>query len=285
MKNIKFKDIAFMVIGTFLMAVAISQFYSPNNLVTGGVSGIAILVNKISNIPIWLTTFILNVPLFLFGMRVHGRLFIIRTLFCTVLFTFFIYLTEFIPPITYDLALASIFGAVLSGLGLGLVFLAKGSTGGTDLATTILHKYMPHFSLAGLIFTLDSVIILFGLFLFGLHLGLYAIIAVFISSKALDAVLEGFHFAKAVFIISNHSDDISKSIISTLKRGATNLHGRGVYTGKEKNVILCVVAKKQILALKELVSRIDPHSFIIVADVREVLGEGFNEDNKNLSIF
>lgn len=275
--------------GTFLLALAISLFFSPNDLVTGGVTGLAIVISGVSEklfgfeVPIWLTNIVFNIPLLLIGWRVRGLGFIKRTLFATIVLTVSLYATDLLPQVlpsltkNTDMFLSAVFGGVIGGAGLGIVFRFNATTGGSDLAAGIIHKYWPHISLSRFMFVIDACIILAGFFTFGSERTLYAIVSVFVSLKAIDAVLEGFSFSKAAFIISDHSKEIADKIINDLDRSATILDGRGAYSMNEKNVILCVVSKKEIVQLKQIAVSADNNAFVIVADVREVLGEGFFE--------
>lgn len=276
-------DYLYIIIGTTLIGAAINMFLDPLEMVTGGVTGIAIIIKGLSGdlitggIPLWLTNIIINIPLFIAGYLIYGRQFIGKSLFSTFYLSAALYYTQFIPVITEDLLLGSVFAGVLSGLGLGLVFLAYSTTGGTDLGGSILHHFFKHVSIAKLMMTLDVMIILGGLFVFGPEKSLYAIISIYITTKMVDSILDGFNYSKAAFIISDHNDNISGDIINKLDRGATGLHGQGMYTKMNKNILLVVVAKKEIIKLKEIVKQRDANAFVIVTDVREVLGEGFNE--------
>lgn len=282
-KNSSIREYLIIIIGCIMMAIAIESFFNAYSLVTGGVTGLAIVIRDLSDrvgypMPIWLTNILLNVPLFLLGLRTKGKDFLTRTLFATITLSVALYFAKYIPPIEageQDLILIAIFGGVISGLGLGLVFRCFATTGGTDLAASILHNYYRHVSVSRILFVMDSLVILVGLFVFGPTKAMYAIVAVFVSSKAIDMILEGMSFAKAAFIISNRSDEIAAALMSELSRGVTGLSGRGMYTRHDKNVLLCVVSVKEVVKVKELVRELDPNAFVIVADVREVLGEGF----------
>ncbi len=262
------------------MASAISLFYAPNDMVTGGFSGIAIIIEKVTSglIPIWLTNVVLNVPLFLVGFKIIGKKFLMKTLFATLFFSVALYFLDFVPRFETDLTLAAVFGGTLSGIGLGLVFKSKATTGGTDLLASLLNKFLKHVSVSKILFAIDSCIIVLGFFVFGPTKAMYAIIAVFVATKVIDFVLEGLSFAKAVFVISAKTPEISKFILADLNRGVTSLSGKGMYTNTEKDVLLCVVSSKEVFNLKEFIKNIDESAFVIVADVREVLGEGFKKD-------
>lgn len=286
------KDYMWIVMGSFLTAAAINVFLVPYKIAPGGVSGIATVVFYLSEgkFPIGITMLVLNIPLFILGMRFIGKKFFIRTLVSTLLLSFIIdtmepYTRYFVEhflvkmesaPFSPDLLLYAIFGGGLSGVGLGVVFRSGATTGGTDLAARVLHHFMPNFSMGQLLLLVDTSVIIFAAISFNsFKLGLYAILTLYISSKVIDAILEGVNFAKAVFIISDNSNEIAKRIFKELDRGVTGLHGTGMFTGMEKNVLLCVLHGRQMPVLKEIVCSIDEKAFVILADIREVLGEGF----------
>ncbi|TCK93466.1 uncharacterized membrane-anchored protein YitT (DUF2179 family) [Natranaerovirga hydrolytica] len=270
-------------IGTNLLAFSINVFFEPMNLVIGGVTGLAIVIKEVSEvfigfeIPIWLTNIAVNIPLFLVSTMIKGKDFGTKTVFATLLLTFTLYYTENLPMITTDLMLSTVYGGIIAGAGLGFVFLAFATTGGTDLAASIIQHYVKHFSVAKIMFFIDAFIVLIGAFIFGPEKALYAIIAIVIIAKVIDGILEGLHFSKAALIISDKHDILSMALMQNIERGVTSINGTGMFSSKEKTMLLCVVSKKQIVKLKELVRSIDEKAFVIVTDVKEVLGEGFIE--------
>ncbi|MDR1558834.1 MAG: YitT family protein [Clostridiales bacterium] len=276
-------DYLLIIAGTTLMAFGVNCFFEPNSLVIGGVSGLAIIIADYAgriglNIPLWLTNLVLNAPLFLVAMKSMGKQFLIRTLVSTVYLSIALYYTQFfLLPISEDMVLSSVFGGVLAGIGSALVFKAAATTGGSDMLAYIIHKKVKHISLSKILFVVDGAIILLGLLAFGPEKTMYAIIAVFITAKVIDSILEGLSFAKAAFIISNHSQNIADALMNELERGVTGLNGQGMYTQTDKDVLMCVVSSKEMPKLKEIVHKYDESAFLIVADVREVLGEGFKQ--------
>jgi uncharacterized membrane-anchored protein YitT (DUF2179 family) len=285
-----FYDYLWIIFGSVITAAAINLFLVPYKIAPGGVTGIATVIYYLSGqrLPVGTTMLILNIPLFLFGWKFIGGRFTVRTLFSTVFLSVVIDLSE---PYTAlfskqlaleqltaspDYLLYSIFGGFFMGLGLGFVFKSGATTGGTDLAARIAHHFLPGFTMGKLLLLIDSAVILFAAISFNSFLlGLYAILALYISSKIIDVILEGINFAKAVFIISDYSDEIAQSIMKELDRGVTGLSGRGMYTGKDKRVLYCIIQRGQLATLKALVKKIDSKAFIILGDVTEVLGEGF----------
>lgn len=277
----KLRVILFIVLGDFLMAAMTNMVFDPSGIVLGGFSGVAIIVKHLSGgrIPLWATTLVLNIPLFLVAWKVKGWGFIRRTVFSTGVFTGFLAILPSEPLVKEpDLLLLVVFGGILYGLGLGLVFYADASTGGTDTSATLIHeKLLKYYSIPQIMQVLDGVIIIGGLLTFSLRIGLYSIIAVVISAKISDMVLEGSKFAKGVYVVSAQYRDIAEKIMQEIDRGVTALHAEGMYSREEKNMLFIALNRKEIIRLKEIVYDTDPTAFMIVMDAREVLGEGFHK--------
>ncbi len=278
-----FKHYLLIIVGTLLMAVSVNFVYEPIKMVTGGVSGLAIIIKDISSIlieggiPIWVSNILLNIPLFLGALLVKGRTFLHNTLFATVSFSVALAVVPTLNIIYDDYLLASVFGGVIGGAGLGLVLVTQSSTGGTDLLSMLIHKYKPYYTVPQILTVIDGLIVIAGAISFGLNKALYAIIAVYITAKVSDGILEGLKFAKMAYVISDKYEDIAKLILTDLDRGVTGISATGMYSNKEKKMLFCVVSKKQIIQLTEIVAKIDPRAFVIVSDAREVMGEGFRE--------
>lgn len=270
-----------IIVGVTMMAVAVTVFFQPAGIVTGGASGLSIIiatyVERIFSIrlPLSVLNAVFNIPLLITGYIFLGRNFIWRTIFATLYFSVALAFTTFIPDFNGDFVIISVFGGVLMGTGIGLALSSYCTTGGSDLLAAIIHKLNKTIPVAYAMFVIDAAIISLGFLVFGMERGLYAIISVFISSKVIDAILEGLNFSKGAFIISDYANEISEEIMMALNRGVTGLKGRGMYTKKDTNVLLCVVSKKEIVLLKSIVKSRDPDAFLIITDVRETLGEGF----------
>lgn len=267
-----------ILIGVTVTALALVWLLIPNKIAAGGVSGLAIVLYHLCGWPVSLTMLLLNIPLFIAGLFLLGPRFGGKTLFGAVLISIMVQFWESVVklvPLTTDPLLASLYGGVIAGAGMGIAFRFRGTTGGTDLAAQLVNKYSGLSIGHALLFLDGFVIVLAGLVFHSTQLALYAIITLFITSKALDSVLEGLDYAKAAIIISDFSEEIGKRIIADLERGATALAGKGLYSANQKQVILVVISRAEEIKLKELVDRIDPNAFIIIADVHEVLGEGF----------
>ncbi|NLJ95896.1 MAG: YitT family protein [Clostridiales bacterium] len=282
-KLLAIKKYLIIIIGSFLMALAINLIYEPLGLVTGGLTGLAIVVKELTGfireggIPVWLFTVICNIPLFVVAIKILG----FRTMINVALGTISLIIALFIIPIVdfqfEDLLLASVVGGTLTGVGLGMVFSASSSTGGTDLLASIIHKFKRYLSVPHILIFIDGAIVILGALVFGLGNALYAIISIYLSSKVSDGILEGLKFAKMAYIISDEYEKIASEIMTNLDRGVTGLNSTGMYSNKDRKMLFCVVSKKEIVKITEIAKKIDPNSFIIVNDVREVMGEGFIE--------
>jgi len=283
----------FITIGAAITALAINVFLVPYKIAPGGLSGLATVLFYISNgkLPVGITMLAINVPLFLLGYKLIGRRFFIRTLYGTIVLSAIIDLTEsysanFAKRLlinvdstasTPDILLYSIIGGFIMGIGVGIVLKMDATTGGTELIAKLLNKTFKGMTIGQLLLWIDAIIILFAIIAFdSLLIGLYSLVSLFVTIKVIDAMVEGVDFARAIFIISEYPDQISKKILTSLDRGVTELSGKGSYTGNSKNVLLCVVDRTQVQEVKKIVHSIDKNAFMIFADVREVLGEGFN---------
>ena len=270
------REYIFIFIGVLLTAVGLDMFLVPNKIAAGGVSGIATIVYYAARFPVGLTMLIINVPLFLIGIRKLGVGFGIRSLFGTVAISLAVDLLAPVLPVpTRDPLLASIYGGIVTGIGIGIVFRNGGTTGGTDLAAAIVNNYMK-MSVGVVLFMIDAcVIAAAGITFKSAELALYALLTIFLTSRVIDMVQEGFGYAKAALIISDRPREISEAILVQMDRGVTTLKGKGMYTGTDRDVVFSVVTRAEISILKKLVHSIDPRAFVILTDVHEVLGEGF----------
>ncbi len=288
MKRVREKrsDLIWIIFGTFLMALSTNLFFTPANMVPGGFTGLAIILKHLTErvirggLPIWLANIILNVPLILMTVRIRGFRFIKKTLFAAVIFSAFLYLIPEYPMIPEDLFLVSVIGGALMGAGLGLVFQGKATTGGTDTLAALLQYFMPQFSVAKILPVLDGMIILLAAWIFGIPLTLYAVISVYIAGKVADQFTTGMRNANLYYIISDHHKEISRAIMEELDRGVTKIDGTGMYTNRDKAVLMCAVSKKQTVLLRDIVAETDPNAFMILVDAREIRGEGFLQYTK-----
>lgn len=264
-------------VGVFIMAIGLNYFLGPNTIAPGGVTGFAIVFQKISGVPIYITNLVINIPLFIFGAKSLGKSTAIKTLYATLLLSLFL---RILPPIvlTHDLLLSGIFGGALSGVGLGLVFKFDGTTGGTDLAGAILNRKFPRLSLANFMMIIDLFVVAFaGIVEKKIEIALYSVIALYVTIKIIDTILEGMGYLKGFYIITDKPDEIAQVLMAELERGVTALKGKGMYTKKDRDVLLCVVPRSQFTKVKEIVQEIDEKAFVMVTEMYEAIGEGFKQ--------
>ena len=277
-KRSVFLEYLVIIIGTGLMATAITSCFDAAGLVTGGFSGVAILVKEwtrgiVSNgVPLWITNLSLNIPLFILATKVKGFSFVKKALIGDMSLTAWL---AVLPAweLSDDILLSSVYGGIILGIGIGLVFLG----GGTDMLAAIIQKSLRHYTIAQIMQFIDGAIVLVGMYVFGIRKGLYAIIAVYLVTKVSDGLIEGLKFSKAVHIITDKPEEVARMIIHDMDRGVTGINAQGMYSGQEKLMLYCVVGKKELVQLKENIDEIDPKAFVIVGDAREVHGEGFIE--------
>ena len=271
------RDYILILIGASIMGFAIKNIYDPIGLVTGGASGVAIILKKQFGVPLWLTNTAINIPLFAAATKLKGWSFIKRTLLATVTLSVSLYVIPEMPFLMDDLFLTALFGGLITGAGAGIVFACQATTGGTDMLAAIIRRWLPHYTLVQILQVLDAAIVLIGAGIFGVTYALYALIAIYAVYKVSDGIIEGMKYSKVAYIISDKSEEIAAAILKELERGVTALDARGMYSGNRKDVLFCVVSRKEIAQLKELVVGHDAQAFVIVSDAREVLGEGFIE--------
>ena len=280
----KLAEYLLIVAGTAVIAVSLQFFLDPDGMVPGGFTGIAIIVKELTKgivpdgVPLWVTNLILNVPMVPIVLKINGWGFAKRTVVGSLLLSFWLAVIPYVQLMEEpDLFLTSVFGGVSMGIGVGLVFLGKGTTGGTDMCGAILHHFFPYISLPKLMQLLDVVITSVGIMVFGIRIALYSIIVVYLTAKISDRIMEGSTSAKMLYIISDQSALIAEKIIEKLGRGVTGLQGRGMYTNQDKTILICVISPREIARIKDVVLEADSRAFVIVNDSREVLGEGFVE--------
>lgn len=276
------KDIAYILAGTFLMSLGVNFAFDPMGLVCGGVTGLAIVVKYLTGliweggIPVWLSNLLFNGPLFAVALLKKGKKYIAKTMFATVMLSVWIYLVP-IYQLFDDYLLATLFGGVMTGAGIGMVLARMATTGGTDLLSALIHDKIKHFTIPQLLAVTDGVIVVLGAVVFGIENAMYAICVVYICAKISDGMLEGLKFAKMAHIISDKAEEIAEIILTDVDRGATGVKVQGMYSKEEKKMLICVVTKKEMVELIDIVHKIDPAAFVIVNDVHEVRGEGFIE--------
>lgn len=274
-----FKAYSLILVGAFIMASGFVLFITPHNIVPGGVYGISIVIHHYTGWPIGMTALAFDIPLTLIGIRILGPRFGVKTV------VGFVLTAVFVDSLTYvfgvqalvpdDILLSSIFGGVFIGFGLGLIFKAKATSGGSDIVAMIISKYTK-LPLGQLMIYVDSAIVITGLFAFGAwEIPLYSLIVIYISGRVVDLVLQGISYEKTLFIISDKHDEIRDKIINDLNRGGTFIKGEGMYNGTEKSIIYTVVTRRELALLQDFINKVDPNAFLTVINANETLGNGF----------
>lgn len=277
------KNYFYVIFGSLIFAFSVAQFALPAGLVSGGVSGIGILVKELSgNIPIALTGFVLNVPLFIISFKERGRRFFTISLTAFLSLTVFLWIFEELPLFfkwENDLFAFSLLYGTVAGIGLGIILKMGATSGGTDMFASIIKRRKPHLKISFLIMVIDVVVILAGALVFGVVKALYATLALFISVRVIDMVLSGAKVAKAVFIVTEKEKEIAGRIIQELERGVTGINAEGLYTNKKQKLIFSVVSATELAKLHTIVYESDNKAFVTVTDARQVLGKGFDDLN------
>ncbi len=269
------RDFLGTAVGTFITACGLSFFLVPNRMNDGGLTGLAVVLHYLAHLPIGPLVFVLNVPLIAAVSYLIGMPFVVRTLMGVTLLSVWL---AVLPQhaVTKDLLLAALYGGVLSGTGLGVVFRVGGSTGGTDLVARVLRHFTNTSMGAGLLGT-DTVVIAATALLFGLRLGMYSAVALFVGTRVVDLIQEGLDFRREALVISERGEEIAQEVIRRMGRGVTMLSGHGAYTQTERPVALIVISRSEVQDLKDIVYHLDRDAFLIISTVHEVLGEGFKE--------
>ena len=277
-KNI-LKEALGMIIGCLLLSIGLNMFLSPHTIAPGGLSGLSVVLSKITGLSVSSIMLILGVPLVFFSIKILGKKNAIKTLIGMFLLSFCISLTSSLSQVTVtdDVLLSAITGAILVGLGIGIIFSVDGSTGGTDLIALMINKAIPSIPLSKCLVCIDGLVVISsGIVNKNLETGLYSAISLYVIVKMIDFIVAGFDYSKSFMIITNEEEALRSAIVNDIKRGITILEGKGGYTDTTKSVLLVVVSKKQEVHLKKLIKRVDKNAFIIVSDVHEVFGEGFS---------
>ena len=267
------------IVGSLVMAFGVAQFLLPNQLSSGGISGVATITYYLFNIPMGTMILLINIPLFLFSMFKIGKTFFIKSLIGTVSLSIFIDILDKFKPLTEDRFLACVYGGIIIGLGTAILLKVNSSTGGSDLISYIAKKYNPTIKSGNTILLIDAVIVTLNMLLFKeIEIGLYSAIAIYLMGKIIDIVFEGVYFTKLLLIVSNESEKIAKEIGEKVQRGVTGLYGKGMYTNENKIVLMCAASRRDIGKIKLIARSIDQKSFIIVTNSREVVGLGFKNE-------
>ncbi|MGG4454745.1 MULTISPECIES: YitT family protein [Brevibacillus] len=270
----KVLEYGMLVLGSLVLATSFNLFLNPNQIASGGVSGLSTILHNLFGFSPAVVQWAMNIPLFLLGFKLLDRQYSLKAAVGSIVLPLCVMLTSHLQPLTTNLLLASIYGGIGVGLGIGIVFRGRGSTGGFSIASQILHKYSG-FSLGACVAVFDGLVILFAGIVFDPEKALYALIALFVTSKTIDIVQMGWNTSKVAYIISNETDTLRETILYDLDRGVTLLDGAGGYTGDARKVLMAVVSQSEVSKLKIMVRSVDPDAFIILCPAQEVLGEGF----------
>lgn len=277
------RDYILLAAGTGFIALAVQAVFDPMGMVNGGFSGLGIIIRRMTlglipgGIPLWFTNIALNLPAFLVAWFVMGRVFVQRTAIAAILLSVWLAVLPSVDLAKGDYLLAALYGGLISGIGIAMVFRTGNATGGTDLVASLLHRKFRNYSIAQILLVLDGAVIVAGYYLVGARPALYAVLSVAITTKVSDTILNGMNDSKMIFVVSDHSDEIAEHVLYEMDRGCTAIPAQGMYSDEMRKMLFCVVGKKEVLDFKDCVKELDPHAFVIVTDANEVLGEGFLE--------
>jgi len=264
----------YIMLGAFIVSLSVNSLLVPHKLLSGGVTGIAILLHYFLALPTGVVVLAINVPIFALGIKYISKRFAFFSLVGTISFVFFLTLTKNISLPVNDQILAAVSGGVLNGIGMGIIFRSRGSLGGTDILAVICNRFSS-VSIGSILMAANAIILLISAFYFNVQLALYTMISMYISTRVVDFVQDGLNYRKSIVIISDKPSEITEAILENLHRGVTFLHGEGAYTHQKKEIIYCIIKTMELAKLKEIVIKIDPKAFMSVSDAKEVLGKGF----------
>lgn len=273
------KNNAIWIVGCLLYSFGVNSFSIPNSIAQSGITGVAVIFNHLFEWPVGTVNLVLNIPLLILMWLFLGKKLVARTLWVTVLLSTALDVTAiFAPPYEGDNILAALFCGLLQGAGLGLIMITGATSGGTDIVGRLVHKKWPHITVGTIVMIADAVVVASGMFVFkSIESGLYAIIMIFVSTKVIDALIYGTGNGKMLMIVTDRADEVSKAMVAASPRGVSIVPATGAYTGKGKNILICVARKHEISGILKIVKSIDDKTFIIVSEANEILGEGFNK--------
>ena len=285
-KRIKYKliikkyifEIFLITVGAFIMAIGTSLLLLPNKLSSGGFAGIATITYYLFNWSMGTVIVLINIPFFIMAFIRIGKEFVFKSIIGTVMLSFFIDLLDKIQPLTNDRLLACIYGGILLGVGTSLILRASASTGGSDMVSYIIKSFKPGLSTSNLIVIFDFIVVTLNVICFKqLEIGLYSAISIYLMGKVIDIIFEGVDFSKMMFIISDKHIEISNEIGKKISRGTTGIYSKGMYTNKEKTMLMCIASRGEVIRIRQIANEVDPKSFIVISNVREVYGKGFKK--------
>ncbi len=274
----KIKEYAYLVVGALISALALDLFLAPNRIAPGGASGLGTILLNALGVPVSVTVLAVNLILFAVGFKKFGKKTIAMTFAATLMLSAFIQIFSFLKPLSDDMLLSSAFGGAMLGFGSGLTIASGASTGGTDFLAVILNGSFSHIAVADFILIIDLVIaVLSGVVFKNYSLLLYALFALYVNARFVDRVINGFRFARLVYVVSAKNKQIAEKLVKELDMGVTALYGRGMYSGNEQMVLMCAMRRNEFPKFRKTIEAQDKNAFIILAEANEVLGEGFNK--------
>lgn len=277
-KRSALREYLLIIAGSFIMGYAIKNILDPVNLVTGGVSGFAVIFNGLWGVPLWVTNTVLNIPLFIVTYIIKGKGFMLKTITATAALSVAL---AIIPEHSIisdgDILLSAVFGGLIIGTGTGLVFMNRATTGGTDMLAADIQHFMRHKSVAQILMVLDGLVVLLGAGIFGINKALYAVISIFIVTAVSDRIIDGLKLGKAIYIISDRNPEIAERIMNEMNRGVTYIKAGGMYTGTQRDMLYVVIRGREVPQVKDIIYDEDKNAFVILSNATEVLGEGFIE--------
>ena len=272
----KYRNLFMFLFGVIITAFAISTFTLPNKIVGGGVSGVSTILFHTLGIQAGVSTLIINVILLVIGLKILGKKFVIATLIGSSLLSVFIEIFSFIPPLTQNTFLATIFGGVIYGTGIGLALASGASTGGTDILGRILQYFLPYFPIGKLLMFVDGLVIFASLICFGnIELTLYGIIMLFVSTFTIDTIIRKLNVSKLAFVITSKGEEIAKKLVDTSPRGVTIIDAKGAYTNEQTKMLVCALKNNELPEFQRKVLELDPAAFVIYSESSQIVGKGF----------
>lgn len=276
--NIKqyLKELIFIIVGTLLMAFGVSFFLLPNQLSSGGFSGITTIIYYLFGLPMGTVMIILNIPLFMVALIKLGKAFFVKAIVGTSLLSLFLNWFEGANAITHDRFLACIYGGIIIGIGTAIILKANASTGGSELLGNIIVKFKPTARTGNMIILIDTIVVTFNVFFFKeIEVGLYSAISIYLIGQMIDIIFEGTNFTKMIFIVSNKYEEIARKIGKDIERGSTGIYAKGMYNNEDKMLLWCVASRREIAKIRQIANEIDERAFIVISNAREVYGKGF----------
>ncbi|MGN0435699.1 MAG: YitT family protein [Wujia sp.] len=276
-KKNRIKEYLYISLGTFLMSVAVVTYFDVIGIVSGGATGTGIILHDLFGVPLWFVNVAVNIPLFIAGFRILDIETFIRTLYATISLTLMLGIVPRFNILTGDKVVDVIFGSILMGAGMGLIFSSYSSSGGSDMLATLINKKVKYISIPWITAAIDGIVVIAGAGVFGLRNGIYSLIAVYVIARVSDTVVEGPNHAKVMYIITKDNKKLAEYIEEQIERGVTYIETTGAFTGTQRKMIMCVASSKEMVKIKQKTYEIDDNAIFFVGDIREAFGEGFTK--------